>query len=68
MDWQQSLALSIVAMTAGGFVWARFRPRKPALARTSHCGCHAPGRPGTRDSVVFRARRGEKPQVIFKSR
>lgn len=66
MDWQQIIALSIVAATAGIFVWRRLHPRQSALGCGDHCGCGGEGRPGEKSSIVFRARKGERPQVIVK--
>jgi len=67
MDWQQAVSLLIVATTAGLFLWARFRRRKFSLERDTHCGCASAGGPASKSSIVFRARKGERPQVIVKS-
>ena len=67
MDWQQAVSLLIVAATAGTFVWARFRRRKFSLERDTHCGCASPGGAASKGSIVFRARKGERPQIIVKS-
>ena len=37
MDWQQFIALIIVAGTAGLFVLAKFRRRQFAFGRDTHC-------------------------------
>jgi hypothetical protein len=66
MDWQQVSALVIVATTAGLFVWSRFRRRKFDFKRDTHCGCGEGGNGGTQGSIVFHARKGEKPQIIVK--
>ena len=65
MDWQQSVALAVVGVTASLFVWNRFRPRKFSFERDTHCGC---GRgDGVRaPSVVYHARKGQRPEVIVK--
>jgi len=68
MDWQQAVSLLIVATTAGLFIWARFRRRKFSLERDTHCGCASAGGPASKSSIVFRARKGERPQIIVKSR
>ena len=61
------VALGIVGLTAGLFGWARWRPRKFSLARDTHCACSAKsGRSGPQSSLIFRARRGERPQVVVK--
>ena len=67
MHWQQAVSLLIVAATAGLFLWARFRRRKFSLERDTHCGCALPGGPASKSSIVFRARKGERPQIIVKS-
>jgi len=67
MDWQQAVSLLIVAATAGLFLWARFRRRKFSLERDTHCGCASAGGPASKSSIVFRARKGERPQIIVKS-
>jgi len=68
MDWQQAVSLLIVAATAGLFLWARFRRRKFSLERDTHCGCASPGGPASKSSIIFRARKGERPQIVVKSR
>ena len=66
VNWQEIVVLAIVGTTAGLFVWNRLRPRKFSLAKDTHCGCSGPGEVGRGSSMVFRARRGERPQVIVK--
>jgi len=66
MDWQQLVSLGIVAATAGLLLWSKFRVRKFSLQRDTHCGCSAAGPGASQSSVVFRARRGERPQITFK--
>jgi hypothetical protein len=65
MDWQQLVALTIVGIAAALLLWSRFRPRKFSFQRDTHCGCsgdhHSPP-----PSIVYRARKGESPQVIVK--
>jgi hypothetical protein len=63
MDWQKIIASAIVAGTAAIFLFAWLRPRKFDFKRDTHCGC-APAAPG--NSIVFRARKGQRPQVIMK--
>jgi hypothetical protein len=67
VDWQQTISLLIVAATAGIFLRARFRRRKFRFDRDTHCGCASPGQSGPQGSIVFRARKGERPQIIVKS-
>jgi len=66
MDWQQIISLVIVAAAAGAFVWAKFRPRKFDFKRDTHCGCSSPGQSAPQNSIVFRARKGQRAQVIVK--
>jgi len=63
---QETVALSIVALTAGVFLWGRFRPRKFSFQRHTHCGCSSPDKSMDRPSIVFHARKGERPQVLLK--
>jgi hypothetical protein len=66
VNWQQIVSLVIVAAAAGALLWGKFRPRKFSLQRDTHCGCASPGESGPRNSIVFRARRGERPQITVK--
>jgi len=66
MGWQEILALSIVALTAVAFAWSRWRPRPFSLQRDTHCGCAAANSSPARQSIVFHARKGERPQVVVK--
>jgi len=68
MDWQQAVSLVIVAATAALFVSARFRRRKFSLERDTHCGCASPGGPASKSAIIFRGRKGERPQIIVKTR
>ena len=67
MDWQQLVSLAIVGTAAALLVWARFRPRKFSFERDTHCGCSSAG-DIPQYSVIFRARKGERPQVVIKPR
>jgi hypothetical protein len=67
MDWQQPLALLIVATAAALLVWSRVRRRKFQFGRDTHCGCSSPAGAGANKSViVFHARKGEQPRVFVK--
>jgi hypothetical protein len=68
VNWQQAASLSIVAITAGLFVWAKLRRRKFSIDHDSHCGCSSGGRGDTKSSILYRARKGERPQVVVKMR
>jgi hypothetical protein len=66
MDWQEATALAIVAATAGGFAWTRMRRRRFSFERDTHCGCAAQPASGAAGSILYRARKGERPKVIVK--
>lgn len=64
MDWQQPAALGVVAVTAGIFLWRRFRPRPFSLKHDTACGCSAmPGM--TPPGLIIEGRRGERASVRF---
>jgi hypothetical protein len=67
VNWQELLALGIVAVTAGLFVrsWVAGR-RGGKLTAKGGCGCSGSGGLQGGNSVVYRARRGEKPEVVVK--
>jgi hypothetical protein len=67
MDWQKIAALAVVAGTAGMFL-ARAWPRrgKFSFERQTHCGCGTAGQDGSRNSVVFHARKGQRARVIVR--
>ena len=66
MDWQKVVSLVIVAGTAAAFLRAKMRPRRFSFERDTHCGCAAPT--GSKNSIVFHARKGERAQIIVKSK
>ena len=67
MDWQQVSALAIVAVTAGIFAWSRLRRRRFQFGRDTHCGCSGGGgHQVEQGSIVFHARKGQRPEVIVK--
>ncbi|HEX4645159.1 MAG TPA: hypothetical protein VH598_06075 [Verrucomicrobiae bacterium] len=66
VDWQQIVSLAIVGLSAALLLRSKFRPRKFSLQRDTHCGCAPVGRSAPQNSIVFRARRGERPQVVVK--
>jgi hypothetical protein len=66
MDWQQSVSLGIVGVTAAILLKHRVKPRKFSFQRDTHCGCHAASQHTPQNSIVFRARKGERPQVFVK--
>jgi hypothetical protein len=44
------------------------RRRKFSFARDTHCGCAAVGESWPQGSIVFRARKGARPEVLVKMR
>jgi hypothetical protein len=66
MDWQETTALLIVAATAAAFAWHRFRPRKFSFQRDTHCGCSSSVTDQPPPSIVFHARKGERPQITVR--
>jgi len=66
VNWQQVLSLLIVAVAATALVWARFRRRKFRFGHDTHCGCASPTSTTGLGSIVFHARKGERPQVLVK--
>ena len=66
VDWQQLVSLIIVGLAGAALSWSRFRPRKFSFERDTHCGCSAATAASSKSSIVFRARKGERPQVTVK--
>jgi hypothetical protein len=66
MDWQQMVSLGIVGVTAAVLLRSKLRPRKFSLQRDTHCGCSSANQSAPQSSMVFRARRGERPQITIK--
>ena len=60
------MALAIVAVTAVVFFRSRFHRRKFSFERDTHCGCSAGSASGSKNSIVFRRRKGESPEIIVK--
>lgn len=66
MDWQQAVSLCIVAATAVLLVGSRWRTRKPSFKRDTPCGCAAADVGARGESMVFRARKGSRPEIRIK--
>jgi hypothetical protein len=66
MDWQQVVSLTIVSAAAVLLLRARFRPRKFSFQRDTHCGSCSHGVSAPQHSIIFRARKGERPQILIK--
>jgi hypothetical protein len=66
MDWQQLVSLTIVSAAAVLLLRARFRPRKFSFQRDSHCAGCSVGNTAPQHSIIFHARKGERPQIVIK--
>jgi len=66
MDWQQIAALGVVGATAMFFLWAKLRRRKFSFEKDTHCGCGSPSAHGNKNSIVFSARKGQRPVILVK--
>ncbi len=66
MNWQQWVSLSIVAVTAALLLRSRFRRRQFSFERDTHCGCAAVSHSSSQGSIVFRTRKGQRPEVVVK--
>jgi len=68
MDWQQWASLSIVAAAAILLAGSMFRSRKKP-GRGGSCVCPGAGSDFPRqNSIVYRARKGERPEIVVKWR
>jgi len=66
MNWQQLVSLLIVATAAFLLLRPKFQRRKFSFARDTHCGCAGPGQPRPQHSILFHARKGQRPEIIVK--
>jgi hypothetical protein len=66
MDWQQLVSLTVVGAAAGLLLRGKFRRRRFSFERDAHCGCSAGRNFVPPPAIVFRARKGERPQVFVK--
>ena len=67
MDWQQLLALLIVACTAALFLWGKVRKKRFSFEKDTHCGCSSATQIGPAQTIQFKARKGERPQVVVRN-
>jgi hypothetical protein len=67
MDSQEIIALGIVAATAGIFLWNRLQKRS-RLHGGHACNCSHQGSHTTQPSILYSARKGERPVITVKSR
>jgi hypothetical protein len=68
MDWQQAVSLGIVAGTAVMLVESKLRRRRFDFQRDTHCGCQVAHQSTSGSSIVYRARKGHRPEVLVKMR
>ncbi len=68
MDWQQLVSLVVVASAAVLLAGSKLRRRKFSFERDTHCGCAAVQGSSSQGSIVFRARKGARPEVRVKMR
>jgi hypothetical protein len=66
MGWQEMAALAIVAATASIFVWKAMQPRRLKFQSAGPCGCSSQAAP-PRQTILFRARKGERPQIVVRN-
>ena len=68
MNWQTVVSLIIVALAATALLWSWWHRRKFSFARDTHCGCSTAEHAPNTCSIVFHARKGERPQIIVKTK
>jgi predicted N-acetyltransferase YhbS len=68
MDWQQFVSLFIVASAAILLLGHKFRRQRFGFQRAAHCGCSAIPVSAPPPSILFRARKGHRPEVRVKMR
>jgi hypothetical protein len=68
MDWQQVTALGIVGVTVLLLFGRKLRRRKFDFQRDTPCGCSGAGSSlRNQGTVTFRARKGQRPEIIVKT-
>jgi hypothetical protein len=65
---QEFAALAIVAVTAGIFAWRLLRPRQFHSRKGSACGCPGSSSAPPTERIIFKARKGQTPQILITSR
>ncbi len=68
VNWQEPAALVVVVLTAGILGWRWWRRRRAALSPggACRCGCAASLSSPPRETLVYRARKGQRPQLIVR--
>lgn len=65
--WQEVIALAIVAATAGLFARRYLGRNRLGFERKTSCGCGAGKASLPRGSIVFRARKGGRREVVVRT-
>jgi hypothetical protein len=66
-NWQEVVALSIVALTAALLLWKKLARRPFVFHRDTGCGCCSmKSNTGTKSSIVLQGRKGEVPRITVK--
>jgi hypothetical protein len=65
MDWQQSVSLAIVGVAAALLTIGKLR-RKNRFDPDTGCGCGGDSRARPPGSIVYRARKGARGEIIVK--
>jgi len=68
MDWQRLVSLAIVAAAAVLLLRREFGRRRFNFERGAGCGCAAGSRTPASGSIVFRARKGERPEIVVRAK
>jgi hypothetical protein len=68
MDWQQLVSLAVVSAAAVLLIGSRLRRRKFTFESQTHCGCVPVRQISPQNSIIFRARKGERPEVRVRMR
>jgi hypothetical protein len=66
MDWQENVALGIVALTVAVFVWARLRAHPNKSGCPSQCHCAPPRLAQPPPTIIYHSRKGERPTLTIK--
>jgi hypothetical protein len=66
MDWQQLVSLMIVGAAVLSLAVGVIFRRRYSFQRGTPCGCAAASESASQSSIVFRARKGERPVVLVK--
>jgi hypothetical protein len=68
MDWQQLVSLAVVGCAAVMLISSKLRRRKFTFGGHTHCGCVSARQFSPQSSIVFHARKGERPEVRVRMR